>query len=130
MNVLLEEARLLYKLAQRDARAFEGLLSVCPPEDFPVAAFHAQQAVEKCLKAALTLGGVVFRRTHDLQALAEIALNSKISLPVDDYILLRLTPYAVEFSYDDTAMPLIEAEQARQAVTVVLAWCAELVGMA
>ena len=35
-----------------------------------VVGFHAQQAVEKALKAVLVLEGVSFPRTHDLELLA------------------------------------------------------------
>jgi HEPN domain-containing protein len=32
-----------------------------------IAAFHCQQAVEKLLKGFLVLGGINFRRTHELR---------------------------------------------------------------
>lgn len=43
--------------------------------------FHAQQAVEKTLKAVLLHRSVAFPLTHDLVALAEIATNAGIVLP-------------------------------------------------
>ena len=61
--------------------------------------FHLQQAVEKILKAILDFNGVVFKKTHDLFELAELAAEQNISLP--DFIdkLCELTPYAVEARY-------------------------------
>ena len=35
--------------------------------------FFTQQVVEKCLKAVALYHGVVFRRTHDLDELVELA---------------------------------------------------------
>lgn len=58
--------------------------------------FHLQQAVEKILKAILDFSGVVFKKTHDLFELSELANEKNIPLP--DFVdkLCELTPYAVE----------------------------------
>ena len=55
--------------ADRDISAFDVLKddSRAHPETI---CFHAQQAVEKILKAALLFQGVDLTRTHDLAALA------------------------------------------------------------
>ena len=57
------------------------------------------EAMEKILKAVLDFNGVVFKKTHDLFELAELATEQNISLP--DFIdkLCELTPYAVEARY-------------------------------
>lgn len=61
--------------------------------------FHLQQAVEKILKAILDFNGVVFKKTHDLFELSELANEQNIPLP--DFVdkLCELTPYAVEARY-------------------------------
>lgn len=74
-----EEAGRYLRLARRDEAAFRALLDSATV-DFSVACFHAQQAVEKALKAVMFLHGLELR---------------------------RLTPYAVEFRYDDEPMPLV-----------------------
>ena len=43
--------------------------------------FHAQQAVEKAMKAVLVLEGVAFPRTHDLEFLAARLRERRVDLP-------------------------------------------------
>ena len=61
--------------------------------------FHAQQAIEKTLKAWLALSGVEYPRTHDISLLL-----STLSLQEQDmdshYDLLEFNPYAVQFRYE------------------------------
>ena len=120
-----EEAERYLRLARRDEAAFLALLEI-PAVDFSVACFHAQQASEKALKAAMCLLGVEFRRTHDLEALSGQLSDAGClpALAVDD--LRRLTPYAVEFRYDDEAIALLDANSARRIVAEVLAWTTSL----
>lgn len=120
-----EEAERYLRLARRDETAFLALLET-PSVDFSVACFHAQQACEKALKAAMCLLGVEFRRTHDLEALAGQLSDAGCppALTLDD--LRRLTPYAVEFRYDDEVIALLDAKGARRIVGEVLAWSAAL----
>ena len=116
-----EEAERYLRLARRDEAAFLALLEI-PAVDFSVACFHAKQASEKALKAAMCLLGVEFRRTHDLEALAgQLADAGSVPvIAVED--LRRLTPYAVEFRYDDEAIALLDPKSARRIVAEVLAW--------
>lgn len=74
--------------------------------------FHAQQFVEKILKAYLTLKGVDFGKTHDLEFL--IKLCSDIDKEFENYDIGNLTHYAVEVRYpDDFYIPsLKEAKEA------------------
>ena len=123
MSGALKEALRLAALAERDARVFAVLCTHGPESDFPAAAFHAQQSIEKAIKAVLCLKGAEFRRTHDLIELAGRAADAGAPLPVNDDTLSRPTPYGVEFRYDDTAMPLIDATSAARAVDTCLSWC-------
>jgi len=52
-----------------------------------VLGFHAQQAVEKALKAVLSGAGLAYPRTHNLVMLSELLRTSAIALPpdVDDF---------------------------------------------
>lgn len=84
--------------------------------------FHAQQAIEKGLKAALVLAGVLFRRTHDLLELLELATAQGLSVPVSRELLARLAPYAVEFRYLGVAGPKVSLEEADVAVEAVMSW--------
>lgn len=70
--------------------------------------FHAQQAVEKLIKAVLAINKILFPRTHDLENLVKLIDQNNINRP---HILDQvgdLTPFAVEFRYD--ALPLEEED--------------------
>ena len=118
-----EEALRLLRLARRDHAAFEVLI-VASGLPAAVALFHAQQAVEKALKSAMCLYGVVFRRTHDLEQLASHLADAGHAAPVGEAELSRLTPYAVEYRYDDDSPALLSGQQARAIVESVMAWAA------
>jgi HEPN domain-containing protein len=119
MTAFREEALRLLTLAKRDQAAFLALLGV-EAAGLSVACFHAQQAAEKAIKSVLTLHGIEFRRTHDLLALAE--LLPKSDFPITDNWLIRLTPYAVEFRYDDEPIHLISGREAQEVVAKLLGW--------
>lgn len=116
-----EEAGRFPRLAKRDQAAFSALLNAAAV-DPAVACFHAQQAAEKSLKAVMCLHGLEFRRTHDLEALAAILRDVDVSPSVDEHDLRCLTPYAVEFRYDDEAIHLISGDAAGRLVESLLAW--------
>jgi hypothetical protein len=53
-------------VTRRDVVAFQGLLSLPDIADETLG-FHAQKAIEKSLKAVLSLHGIPFRAVHDLK---------------------------------------------------------------
>lgn len=118
-----EEAERFLRLAQRDQAAFAALLNA-PAVDPAVACFHAQQAAEKALKAVMCLHRLEYRRTHDLEELAGTLADVGIPPPVDEIELRCLTPYAVEFRYDDEAIHLISGDEAGRLIALLLAWAA------
>ncbi len=61
--------------------------------------FHAQQCVEKYLKALLLSCRQAFPRTHDLIALYDLCMQNSLSVPVDPDKLERLAAYAVQVRY-------------------------------
>jgi len=103
--------------ADSDGRALEGSLGAGA---FDAACFHAQQAVEKRLKAFLIHAGGEFPFTHNLAKLTEacagIDADFRDLLPVVE----PLTPYAVELRYDADFWPSREvAQNARAAAQAV-----------
>lgn len=116
-----EEAARLLRLAVRDQAALVALLGA-PGVAASVAFFHAQQAVEKALKAVMCLHALEYRRTHDLEELAGQLADVGHPPRVAESDLRLLTPYAVEYRYDDEAPELLTAEQAQAIVSAVLAW--------
>jgi len=94
-----EHARLLLEKADEDVRALQLLAK--EPGGVPAAVgFHAQQAVEKSLKAVLVSRGIVYPRTHDIKALLKLLDRHEIHAPPDAKGLDTLTPYAGQFRYD------------------------------
>jgi len=76
--------------------------------------FHAQQCVEKYLKALLTLRGVEFPKTHDLVLLRNrLGSGSGLDLEMED--LLSLNRYSVEARYPGDWEP-IDIEEASESV--------------
>lgn len=61
--------------------------------------FHAQQCIEKYLKAALQAHGLRFSRTHDLGQLYQLGRSLFSELSIDIESLSELTSYAVEYRY-------------------------------
>jgi HEPN domain-containing protein len=63
------------------------------------ACFHAQQCIEKYLKARLIEAGVAFPRTHDLEELHDLILPYAPLWEAFRSRVLDLTSYAVAFRY-------------------------------
>ena len=85
-------------IAKRDEQAFRKL-AADPSLHDSLAGFHAQQAVEKALKAVLAHAGIVFRRTHDIAELLDLLEDTGLGPPPHADILDELNPYAVEMRY-------------------------------
>ena len=90
----------IIKLAERDINALLGMIEYPKNFDDSVFGFHAQQAVEKLLKAILVFNEIEYKRTHDLQTLFKQVFDLSIALPSDLKELDELTGFAVEFRYD------------------------------
>ena len=76
-----------------------------------VAGFHAQQAAEKALKAAMLFAGEEPPRTHDLLFLADFVASRGMNAPISADEAASLYPYAVEFRYEeapDGGLPVSE----------------------
>jgi HEPN domain-containing protein len=63
------------------------------------ATFHAQQCVEKYLKALLILHQQIPPRTHDLNILVELCLQTGVIVPVEHEELRHLTQHGVRSRY-------------------------------
>jgi HEPN domain-containing protein len=90
--------------------------------------FHAQQAAEKALKAALVHHGVRIPRSHDLTFLMDL-LPRGISLPPALIELPRLTKYAVQQRYP-AEVPPPTAKHRREALVLAeetVRWAARLI---
>jgi len=97
------EAQSLLLAARKDWQALDGMRDETVFAD-EIFGFHAQQAVEKTLKAWLALSGVEYPRTHDISLLLSALRLQEQDVDVY-YDLLEFNPYAVQFRY--TAFPEI-----------------------
>jgi HEPN domain-containing protein len=79
--------------------ARQTLLLPDSPTDTPC--FHAQQAIEKALKALLTASQVAFPRTHDLLRLLDLALPLLPDLAGYRVQFADMESYAVDIRYPD-----------------------------
>ena len=94
-----EAARLLLAKASQDEYVLERFMSDPAAAD-ELFGFHAQQAAEKLLKAALTVRSVVYPRTHRLGELLDLSRDHGVAVPEAFDALHRLTPFAVEYRYE------------------------------
>jgi HEPN domain-containing protein len=93
-----DEARMLLKMAGKDLRALENMLDADLFED-EIFGFHAQQAVEKSLKAWLAELGKEYPLTHNIRLLLTV-LNTEGANTGDHSSLIELNVYAVQFRYE------------------------------
>ncbi len=85
----------------------------CPTD---TVCYHAQQCVEKYLKALLVFRSTPFPKTHDLGALRAL-LPPRLRPGLDKKAQKRLTDYATAKRYPD-AEPDITLAEARKAVAI------------
>ena len=122
MKPHIEEAWRALRLADRDIKVFDILVDESEAH-LSIVLFHAQQALEKSLKAVLFSRQIEFRRTHDLTELTQLLRQGGIETPVADDILERLNPFAVTFRYDDMDIDLMMTrEDAVGTVVEVRKW--------
>ena len=94
------EAAVLARKAEDDARAMQ-LLASDPEVSDEIVGFHAQQAVEKWLKAVLGHRGIEFEYTHDLHRLVAGVVAVAGKVPFDIPEVVALTEHAVPLRYDE-----------------------------
>ncbi len=99
-----ELARLLIDKALEDEYAMNRLIDDPQAAD-EIVGFHAQQAVEKTLKAVLTVHAIAYRHTHDLTELLDLLQDNSVEYPSELEEVVALTPFAAEFRYDRMPSP-------------------------
>ena len=112
---LSETSRILLRKAEEDAiavREFTGNSEIADS----IIGFHAQQAVEKWLKAVTAASGTRHSTIHDIDRLIEILEQSGVEVQLDRDRLAVLTQYAVPMRYDE----LLDSESLEREVLVAL----------
>jgi HEPN domain-containing protein len=100
-----EHARLLLEMAGKDFRALQGMMDAEVFAD-SIFSFHAQQAVEKVLKAWCSLKGIRYPRTHDIERLFQLLEEGGVEVPAGFTFLAGLTDFAVQYRYESTDVGL------------------------
>jgi HEPN domain-containing protein len=121
-----ELAALLARKATEDAVALREFAANSEIAD-TVLGFHAQQAIEKWLKAVLAHQAVDFEYTHDLRHLIALVEDACVDFPFDTPAVVRLTEYAVPLRYDELLdAALLDREVAIKLVAEVGDWANKL----
>lgn len=108
----IEQAKSLLRLARRDFNALLGM-ECSPLFADEIFGFHAQQAIEKALKAWLCSKNLLYPLTHELTRL--LVLLEKAGAEIQAFVELdEFTAYAVEARYaegdpDDTSLDRMDA---------------------
>lgn len=110
-----ELAALLSRKASDDATAMRELAGNSEISD-EIAGFHAQQAVEKRLKALMASRGLAQLRTHDIDQLGRTLEADGVELPFPRPRLAELTIFAVPLRDEQ----LLDAEPLDREATVAL----------
>jgi HEPN domain-containing protein len=94
----LKQAAASLGMARKDFKALTGMMDA-DVFDEEIYGFHAQQAIEKSLKAWLALLGREYPLTHDISALPDLLrVNGQ---DVEEYWdLVEYNAYAVRFRYE------------------------------
>ncbi|MDF0674092.1 MAG: HEPN domain-containing protein [Nitrospira sp.] len=108
-------------LADRDMKTCRQL-SELPDSDDEAIGFHAQQAIEKCLKAVLAGKAIPFRKTHDLVELVDLLQDRLQLTPPHVEMLDQLNPFAVTFRYDLLDLEPVNRTQLRSGVEAIRRW--------
>ncbi len=121
MKQPVDLARRFLALADRDIKTFQ-LLTAAPDSDDQAIGFHAQQAIEKCLKAVLSANQLAFRKTHDLVELLDLLRDKGCTLPPNAESLDTLNPFAVTLRYDLFEAEPVDRDWIAKAVAAVRVW--------
>ena len=117
-------ARRFLELADRDHKAF---LKLVPDReiDDAVIGFHAQQTVEKCLKAVLARHEVAVRKVHDLHALMDLLADRRLPVPPMRKEIIELNPFAVILRYELAETESLDRSLAKTILEAVRRWADE-----
>lgn len=98
--------------AEGDFATAERELKVTADPNYDAVCFHAQQCVEKYLKAGLQEAGIQFGKTHDLSLLLSLILPVEPSWQVMLADLQALSAFAVAYRYPGESADEIDAREA------------------
>ena len=121
----IEVASLFLSKAASDLAAAQSLARDAGQAD-DVVGFHAQQAVEKALKAVVAARGLEIPRSHDVVLLIGLVGSGGEELPDEIRQAGWLNPWAVTMRYDEVAGAL-DRDLAMRVAKVCLNWARDRV---
>lgn len=131
MNRRSDRGRTLLEKAQGDAYMV-ALGARDPAMPDWIVGFHAQQAIEKWLKAVLHRAGIGYPRTHNLRVLAQRVQDAGIDPPPNARDVGRLSPYGTVTRYDsfldEEEPPPLDRAWAAGCVERTIAWAGRVIG--
>lgn len=112
-----EKANEWFKKARSDIRTAEILMRERkPPTD--TTCFHCQQAVEKYLKGYLTLKGIEFLKSHDLDYLLKLCKGHTKGFAAYQEAVLVLNKYGIESRYPADIPVDYSVEETQKAIAL------------
>jgi HEPN domain-containing protein len=120
-----ELALLLVSKAEGDESILDRLLDD-PDVPDDVLGFHAQQAIEKRLKAVLAFHEIDYDRTHSIGYLTSLLEHHGIDLSEGREQIEELTPWAVAARYEGRFDEVLDRTAVREQVSAVRDWSARL----
>jgi HEPN domain-containing protein len=114
-------AQLLMERAAGDEKI---LLRLIDEDDIPDdgLGFHAQQAVEKMIKAVLAHNDVSYERTHNIAYLLKLLDGASIPKPSNATSLPNLSPWAAELRYAHQPEAVPDRTEMRSLVEQTKVW--------
>lgn len=125
-----DSRQLAQSLLEKAAGDEATLLALIESQEVPDEAIglHAQQAVEKALKAALAFRGVRYPFTHDIDRLVELAQADGLVLSASLREAGQLTPWALAHRYESAPSPGAERKDMLALASEAVSWARRLMG--
>lgn len=118
---------MLLRKAAEDQAGVRALLDHLDVSDTLIG-FHAQQAVEKLIKAVLAHRGVRYPFTHDIALLIDLAREASIELKFPINEAIDLTGWGAIFRYSDEIDEPLDRAAAAELIEAVRLWAERSVG--
>lgn len=93
-----------------------------------IVGFHAQQAVEKALKAVLAAREIQYAKTHALGYLIGLVEANAIEAPPSVLDASELSPWAVDFRYETDDEPALDRQATLVLIEDIRDWAKASVG--
>jgi len=120
-------ARVLLDRAEDDIRLVRRVVDDADIAD-AIVGFHAQQAVEKAIKAVLAAREIEYAKTHALGYLIGLVETNEIDAPPAVLDASELSPWAVDFRYETDDEPALDRQATLALIEEIRAWARTAVG--